>query len=181
MHVSGFLSRVLLCLIAMSAGALAQASYTCNFTEVAIKGSGISGVYGLGINDPDVVVGSYYSYATQYAFVRDADGKLHDYLLRGTQMTTFNDINDADTIVGAVMTSQNEGHGIVGRVGKFSKITYPGAAITAAEGVNKSGEVVGFYSASGEQAGFLLSHEKFTAIQYLAGIQRRHWGSMTPA
>ena len=46
----------------------------------------------------------------------------------------------------------------------YSNIQVPGSSITAAEGINNKGEVVGYYETSGKVYGFLLSNGSYTTI-----------------
>ena len=49
----------------------------------------------------------------------------------------------------------------------FSSIDYPGATLTIAYGVNRSGEIVGTYNdVSNVTHGFLLSGGTFTTVDY---------------
>src|SRR5947208_2283961 len=48
----------------------------------------------------------------------------------------------------------------------FTIIDYPGATNTYATGINKGGDIVGYYGIAGVQHGFLLSAGKLTPIDY---------------
>jgi probable HAF family extracellular repeat protein len=48
---------------------------------------------------------------------------------------------------------------------QFASIDFPGAALTAAQGINPAGDIVGTYKdATGRQHGFLLSNGQFTSV-----------------
>ena len=58
----------------------------------------------------------------------------------------------------------------------FTVIDYPGATNTYAQGINKGGDIVGYYGISGVQHGYLLSAGKFTVIDYPGATGTSAWG-----
>jgi parallel beta-helix repeat protein len=75
-------------------------------------------------------------------------------------------MNDAGVMVGAYPTPTGR-HGYVYRDGQFTTITYPGAPITVAVGLNNAGEIAGSYQdASAKWHGFTLIGGRFTQLDY---------------
>ena len=61
--------------------------------------------------------------------------------------------------------------GGAGRRFHFTSIDYPGAVMTAPQGISPDGDIVGIYQdTSGQQHGFLLRDEEFTSIDYPGAI-----------
>src|SRR5260370_35758436 len=51
----------------------------------------------------------------------------------------------------------------------YSTITFPGATTTSASGINKYGEIVGYYTTTEAVAGFLYTNGNFQSIKYAPG------------
>ncbi len=74
-------------------------------------------------------------------------------------------INDAGQIVGACCNALTlpPMDGFLLNGGSYTAITYPGSTVDSANGVNNSGEIVGFYGNGGPLTGFLLNGGAYTS------------------
>ena len=99
-------------------------------------------------------------------------------------VTYLFDINDRGDMVGAYNAAPN-GHRYGfqrSRDGEFTRIDFPGSFRTHADGINRRGDIVGWYArVAGEFHGFLLSRGEFTSIDVpgamgtkAIGINRRN-------
>lgn len=118
------------------------------------------------VNDNDAVVGSYIGFDQEFGFTWFPGANPVYYLGSGTKQTSFNGLNDSNTIVGSAApsyTSDSPGNGFVlVRGGAPHRIVHPNAQRTWATGINKLGEIVGYFSANGQTEGYLLSEGNFT-------------------
>jgi probable HAF family extracellular repeat protein len=127
-----------------------------------------------GINNSGSIVGDYYDSSTNHGFLLSG-GTYTTIDFPGSVAGSANGINDSGQIVGdyAVDTggSVRPEHGYLLSGGKFTTIDVPGAVgLTAAQGINSPGQIVGYYSdSSGSSHGFLLSGGKYTTIDFPNG------------
>ncbi len=107
-------------------------------------------------------------------FYRDAGGD-HGFLFSGGQFTTIDDpsggnatdaqgTNDAGQIVGYYRDSNGLFHGFLLNGGTFTTLDDPSGFETIAVGINKMGQIVGYYDSPGARHGFLYSGGQFTTI-----------------
>lgn len=157
------ISVLALLFLAFASAAFAQTSVsvTYNLAPVVFPKSRITSVNG--INNGNVVVGSYYdSQYSVHGFVYRG-GKYTAVNFPGATMTQVLGINDNDDIVG---TYQFPGtlnfHGFVRKGTVFTKINDPSATIgTMAFGINNAGTIVGSYD---NAHGFVYQGGKFRTL-----------------
>jgi uncharacterized membrane protein len=95
----------------------------------------------------------------------------------GAAGTVATAINDAGTVVGdfcpAPCNGNERNHGYTWNQGTFTQFVFPGADFTRPLGINKTGQIVGYYrkNAANQDHGFLLSAGTFTAIDYPGASQ----------
>lgn len=111
------------------------------------------GTTALGINDSDMIVGSY--------FRRDADNLVHQHgycLMPNGSFVQIDVPGATDTIPRAISNANVAGfyfdqsgnlHGFTGMNGAALTIDYPGAVFTQVGGINNNGDVTGTYADSG--------------------------------
>ena len=123
-----------------------------------------------GLNNAGQVVGSYGVLDPQgFLFSNNTFSTLNDPNLTfgpGNHATTATGINDQNEIVGFT----GAGHAFYDIAGTFTDFTWPGATSTWAEGVNASGQIVGYARnisigmAGGNIVGYLYDQGNFTTI-----------------
>ena len=131
----------------LCAGASAQitTSITYNYANIAYPGAMVTSANG--INNSNVIVGSYLdSAASIHGFVY-RHGKYTAVNFPGATATEVLGINDFGDIVGVYQVSGPLNfHGFLRHNGEFKSIDTPAAAFgTRAFGINKSGTIVGSY------------------------------------
>jgi probable HAF family extracellular repeat protein len=128
-----------------------------------------------GINNRGEIVGEYIVASSKESILlRDRRGMITSFDVPGAQGTEATDINDRGQIVGTysedtpiVNDSARPCAYVLDRFGrgKFTRIDFPGASLTAASGINNRGQVVGGYlDAEGRPHGFLWDKGRFTTI-----------------
>jgi hypothetical protein len=121
-----------------------------------------------GINDEGVVVGDYGTNGGHdaYAFVYK-NGAFTAIKNGASTFTVLTDINDAGAKVGTWVPAQGLGisKGFLLANGVRTVLARPGAQSTTPTGINKSGEIVGFYDGSSGQVGFSYVNGTYTTIQ----------------
>jgi len=122
-----------------------------------------------GINDLNVMVGYY----------QDSGGNSHGFTVSGSTYTSIDvpgdvkpygtivwDINKSGDIVGAYWDG-TRAHGFLLSGGVYTTLDPPGSISTTATGINKSGQIVGWYADSSDVwHGWLLSSGTYTTIHY---------------
>ena len=143
--------------------ALAQTSVsvTYHYAPISFPGASVTNVNG--INNSNVIVGSYYD--SQYfvhGFLYSA-GKYTAVNFPGAIMTQVLGVNDNGDIVGTYQTSGTLNfHGFLRRNGTFTKINDPSAKIgTMAFGINKAGTIVGSFD---NAQGFVYENGTFRTL-----------------
>jgi PEP-CTERM motif len=89
-------------------------------------------------------------------FIRESDGTITTYQHSGSP-TRLRDINDAGLIAGFYFLSSDNPASLLGTLsGGFDPFDYPGAASTAAEGINNAGDISGAWvDNAGVEHGFI--------------------------
>jgi len=125
-----------------------------NFSVPGADGTGAEG-----INNLDQVAGSYSIGNVTYGYRRDADGTL-DYPIAvpGVVFTGLRAINDQGWIVGNVSSPTSGTHGVLFRSpDQYVLYDYPGAGVTAFEGINNHGLICGdYFDDRGRVHGFIV-------------------------
>jgi hypothetical protein len=123
-----------------------------------------------GVNDSGNIVGFYTDSAGNYqGFEYLASTQTYTTIsCSGWTITRAYAINDAGVIVGDVANSASGPFsGFVYRSGKCTIFNYPKAADTYARGINKSGEISGFYTTTaGVTSGFSKTGSKYASLSY---------------
>ena len=136
-------------------------SVTYNYAALSYPGAPVTNVNG--INNSNVVVGSYYD--SQYfvhGFIYRA-GKYTAVNFPGATMTEVLGINDYSDIVGTYQTPGTLNfHGFLRHNGVFTKINDPSAKIgTMAFGINKAGAIVGTFD---NEQGFVYQNGAYRTL-----------------
>ena len=117
-----------------------------------------------GINDAGAIVGTYY----------DSSNAEHGYMYANATLTNIDDpngtntqalsINDNGEVAGAYTRPSGQNHGFVEENGVFTDVGPPG--LSAANGINKEGVVVGVYSTclSCKEQGFIFARHHYTTV-----------------
>src|SRR5262249_8064740 len=113
-----------------------------NFKSISVPLPGAFATTALGINDRGNIVGSLHGGRSGW----NCSSRLLIEPDRG--------INAQGDIVGLYFDSAGKGDGFLRNVDSFISIDVPGAAFSAAVGINPEGTVVGRYDVSGKQHGF---------------------------
>ena len=141
---------------------LGLSAQTVSFKYAAINVPTAAQTMANGINNKNLIVGSYISSA----------GHTHGFTLSGTTFTTVDfpkststniyGVNDNGDVVGSyTLSGSMTSHGFLRHNGVFSTIDFPGPSGTAARGINNSGVIVGAYDNS---HGFVLKSGVFTTL-----------------
>jgi uncharacterized membrane protein len=133
--------------VALVPTAISQTSVSVTYDYASLKFPNAPVTNVNGINNSNVIVGSYYD--SQYfvhGFIYRA-GKFASVNFPGATMTEVLGINDYSDIVGTYqMPGTLNFHGFLRHNGVFTKINDPSAAIgTMAYGINNSGTIVGTF------------------------------------
>lgn len=136
-------------------------SVTYNYAPISFPGAPVTNVNG--INNSNVIVGSYYD--SQYfvhGFIYRA-GKYTAVNFPGATMTEVLGINDNSDIVGTYQTSGTLNfHGFLRHNGVFTKINDPAANIgTMAYGINNAGTIVGTFD---NEQGFIYQNGAYRTL-----------------
>lgn len=158
-----FVSLLFVLFIALVPIAISQTSVsvTYNYAPLSYPGAPVTNVSG--INNSNVIVGSYYdSQFFVHGFIY-CDGKFSAVNLPGATMTEVLGINDYSDIVG---TYQLPGtlnfHGFLLHNGVFTRINDPSAKIgTIASGINKDGTIVGTFD---NEQGFVYQNGAYRTL-----------------
>jgi hypothetical protein len=124
-----------------------------------------------GLNNENEIVGTVVSIASGngQGFILE-NGKYKYYTPPAPYVELeFNGLNDREAVVGEVIDTNNNGHGVLFKRGQFFVFDFPGAAETIAFDVNNQGDIVGSYTdATTRDHGFLLKdfpeHPKWFTI-----------------
>jgi uncharacterized membrane protein len=146
------------------------------YTKIDPPGSTFTNAWG--VNSAGEVVGAYVG----------SDGLYHGFTLSGTTYTTFNapngatlteftGINNLGQMTGIYIDSSGVQHGFTLNAGKFSTVTFPGngVAVTAADRINDTGEIVGLYgfSTTGPFSGYSRIRGTYTTIAFPSSTETR--------
>ena len=149
--------------VALVPAAISQTnvSVTYNYARLSFPGAPVTNVNG--INNSNVIVGSYYD--SQYfvhGFIYRA-GKYTAVNFPGATMTEVLGINDYSDIVGSYqMPGTLNFHGFLRHNGVFTKINDPSAKIgTMASGINKEGTIVGTFD---NEQGFVYQNGAYRTL-----------------
>lgn len=161
-------------LLSISVAVNAQTKASCSFKLFELPESTYSIAYG--INDSGTVVGSTPTSSTAKGFVRTASGKVSYYCApeadcsNYSSYTYFTGLNDAGVDVGIYkIPGAGSPQGFKLNGSTFTAINDPNAAFgTAANGINKSNTVVGYYYDSGDHLhGFQRSSDgRFLTLDF---------------
>lgn len=119
------------------------------------------------INNYGDIVGTYVDTAQHGFLLRDGEFVPVDVPVPGTFLTRANGINDRGQIVGEYLDSNlnHQQHGFLFSRGRYRSLDVPGSAGTSATGINKSGDVVGFfYTESVPNMPFVYVEGEFTTL-----------------
>jgi probable HAF family extracellular repeat protein len=136
-------------------------------TFTVLDVSGARNGVAFGINNYGDIVGTYVDTAQHGFLLRDGEFVPVDMPVPGTFLTRANGINDRDQIVGEYndMPSSSRQHGFLLSRGRYRSLDVPGAQGTSATGINKNGEVVGFfYTETGPSTPFVYVEGEFTTL-----------------
>jgi len=154
--------------LALVAAAAANDAPPLTFKFSTIDVPGAIQTFPGGVNNSGVIAGLYF----------DASGLEHGYILNGKKLTTLDDPkgtstgahginpNGAVAVVGSYINVKGKQEGFRYKHGKFTDVPGPaGATISAAFGINDTGEIVGYYVDSTRvQHGFLLKGKTYTTL-----------------
>jgi len=135
------------------------------FTVLDVPGARDEVAFGL--NNYGDVVGTYVDTGQHGFLLRDGEVVAVDVPLPGTVLTRAHGINDRGQIVGEYLDAPESSrqHGFLVSRGRYRSLDVPGAHGSSASGLNKSGEVVGFfYTATGPRTPFVYGHGRFTPL-----------------
>ena len=157
------LSVLVVVFAALASAALGQTSVsaTYEYAPISFPGSTVTNVNG--INNSNVIVGSYFdSQSFVHGFVYRA-GKYSAVNYPGSTMTEVLGINDYNDIVGVYqLPGTLNFHGFLRHGSAFASIDDPSATIgTMALGINKAGTIVGSYD---NMHGFVYENGKFRTL-----------------
>jgi probable HAF family extracellular repeat protein len=99
-----------------------------------------------------------------------------DYPGETTLETMLFGINDSEQIVGWSRDSQNQFHSFLYNAGTFSPINYPGVVSPFTEGINNSGQIIGYYQTSTNIFGFLDTGGNFSTLRYPNALSTHAFG-----
>lgn len=131
------------------------------------------------VNNSYTIVGAYVDSGSVTHGFFYAGGKFTTYdAPGGSILTEITGINDQNDIVGIYDDSSGVEHGFAVTNGLFIKIDYPGSgvAVTSADRINKSGEVVGLWgtSTSGPFSGYTTKpHQPFNNVMFPGSTETR--------
>jgi hypothetical protein len=146
------------------AGASAQTSTAVVYKYAAINypGGNAQSTTASGINNSNVIVGSYSDSSGMTHGFEYANGKYSTVDFPGATGTAALGVSDTGDVVGWYQTSiqSSNTHGFLRHNGTFTTIDYPGSFSTVAAGINKSGTIVGNYD--NQDSGFVYQNGTFT-------------------
>jgi hypothetical protein len=145
------------------AGASAQTSTAVayQYSLLHYPGSFQNSTDALGINNSNVIVGSYYidASSTTHGF-KYSNGKYSTIDFPGADLTVATGIADTGDVVGWYQISGSSyTHGFVLHAGAFKTIDYPSASSTMLSGINTAGTIVGNRDSN---YGFVYKNGTFT-------------------
>ena len=147
----------------LAAGVSAQTSTAVAYQYSALHypGSFENTTYAYGINNSNVIVGSYYTDtpSTTHGF-KYSSGKYTTIDFPGAGITVATAIADTGDVVGWYQVSSSSySKGFLLHDGKFTTINYPGASSTMLAGINTVGTIVGNHDSN---YGFVYKNGTFT-------------------
>jgi hypothetical protein len=143
------------------AGASAQTSTAVVYKYSAINypGANAQSTVASGINNSNVIVGSYYTDASNSTHGFEyANGKYSTIDFPGASYTVATGISDTGDVVGWYQLSGSN-HGFLRHAGAFTTIDHPQASSTMLTGINKAGTIVGNHDSL---YGFIYKSGTFT-------------------
>jgi len=164
MKIRYFLSlAVLFAMFASTAFAQTSTSVTYKYSKIDFPGA--TSTTANGINNCNVIVGSYIDSSNLTHGFQFANGKFTSINFPGAAETAVFGINDLNDVVGwyVLSTAPNaKGHGFLRHNGTFTTIDDPQAMFaTILAGINKSGVIVGNFDSS---QGFVFQNGTFTLL-----------------
>ena len=147
--------------LALAAFSQTSVSVTYNYASISFPGAPVT--HANGINNSNVIVGSYYdSKYFVHGFIY-CGGKYTAVNFPGATMTEVLGINDNADIVGVYQLPGGLNfHGFLRHNGSFTKIDDPSAGFgTMAFGINKTGTIVGSYD---NAQGFVYENGKYRTL-----------------
>jgi hypothetical protein len=158
---SSLILTALIC-VSLAAGALAQTSTAVAYKYSNLTYPGASATSANGINNGNVVVGSYVDSANGTHGFKWQNGTFTAINFPGATDTSVNGINDNGDVVGSYdIGGPSNTHAFVRRSGTFSTIDFPGGGGSAAIGINNAGTIVGNY---GNSNGYVLKNGAYTTL-----------------
>jgi hypothetical protein len=152
--------------VCCAVGLIAQTSTNITYKFAPINYPGALATEAFGINNHNVVVGSYVDSSNQTHGFKLNSGSFSPINFPGAIETQALGVNDNGDIVGwYLLTNQPNAptHGFLLHSGTYKSIDYPGAKYgTEAAGINNSGAIVGNFDSNSQ--GFLYQNGTFTAI-----------------
>jgi hypothetical protein len=146
MRLRFLISLVAFCGV-LAAGALAQTSTAVayKYTAISYPGTVSQQTSVNGINNGNVIVGSYPDPSTSVGHGFEyVNGKYTSFEFPGASGTFAMGINDYGDVVGwYTLPNSSNSHGFLRHNGSFTTIDYPGATDTVLVGINKAGTIVG--------------------------------------
>jgi len=118
-----------------------------------------------GINDSNLVVGSFTDYATgaKQSFI-DNGGVLFTISAPGAVQTSANGINNAGQVVGSFLDSNNQVHGFIFSGSTYTVLNAPNATNTYLQSISNSGQILGNYTDATGSHDFVLSNNVFESV-----------------
>jgi len=177
------LGLFVLALVCATAATAAAPMVTFTYKDVtANKTAQETDTYGL--NNAGAIAGDYVDSASVQHGMILAGKKLTTVDVKGcttspgSTATAFYGVNSAGAAVGwCDLTTSGEPTGFMYAKGKLTKINYPKALGTEANGINDKGDVVGtYFDTAGAQHGFLLHAKKYTSIDVPKDNTTVAWG-----
>jgi uncharacterized membrane protein len=152
--------------VILATAAFAQTSTVVTFKYTQLDYPGAASTVANGINNGNVIVGTYVDSAGLLHGFRYASGAFTAINYPGSGQTTALGINDQGDIVGwytiGTSTTGTPPHGYLLHGGTFKSIDYPGNTFgTTAVGINKNGVIVGNFDNS---QGYVYQNGTFTLL-----------------
>ena len=158
-----FLSTLAAICTLFVAGASAQTSTAVvyRYTAISYPGTVAQETSVNGINNSNVIVGSYPDPTTGVGHAFEyINGKYTTFDFPGASGTFAMGINDYGDVVGSyTLPNSSNSHGFLRHNGAFTTIDYPGASDTALVGINNAGTIVGNEDSNN---GFIYKNGTFT-------------------
>lgn len=129
-------------LLVVAASAQTSTAVVYKYAAINYPGANAQSTTASGINNSNVIVGSYYSDAAGTHGFEYANGNYSAIDFPGASATVAIGIADTGDVVGWYSLSGSN-HGFLRHAGAFTTIDYPGASSTMLAGINRVGTIVG--------------------------------------